>query len=266
MIVSYIRNLYTNSSHLFRSKVIRYKSVFKNFGEVLGVVFYISFIFERFLMPVFREFGDSEITHTKLVLTIFGSVMPATIAFLCGFYCLLHSWMNACAELLRFSDRMFYKDWWNATSFAGYYRTWNIVVHDWLYTYIYKDIYEHVFKGCKPVATLCVFTISAVFHEFILAFTFRFFYPVLFVMFNIFGLLLMFITKKELRNLGNILMWLSLSLGNGLLISLYNIEYYARLKCPVSGDSVLDYVIPVSWSCNSISLNPDWKLKAPWSS
>jgi hypothetical protein len=31
------------------------------------------------------------------------------------------------------------QDWWNSTSFANYYRTWNIVVHDWLYTYVYKD-------------------------------------------------------------------------------------------------------------------------------
>ncbi|GCB84355.1 hypothetical protein scyTo_0024966, partial [Scyliorhinus torazame] len=41
--------------------------------------------------------------------------------------------------MLRFGDRMFYKDWWNSTSFANYYRTWNVVVHDWLYCYTYSD-------------------------------------------------------------------------------------------------------------------------------
>lgn len=74
--------------------------------------------------------------------------------------------------MLRFADRMFYKvtifchcqpqkpltflpfcfvpsilivvifflqDWWNSTSFANYYRTWNVVVHDWLYYYMYLD-------------------------------------------------------------------------------------------------------------------------------
>lgn len=31
------------------------------------------------------------------------------------------------------------QDWWNSTSFSNYYRTWNVVVHDWLYSYIYQD-------------------------------------------------------------------------------------------------------------------------------
>lgn len=31
------------------------------------------------------------------------------------------------------------QDWWNSTSFANYYRTWNVVVHDWLYYYGYRD-------------------------------------------------------------------------------------------------------------------------------
>lgn len=32
------------------------------------------------------------------------------------------------------------QDWWNSTSFANYYRTWNVVVHDWLYYYVYRDL------------------------------------------------------------------------------------------------------------------------------
>jgi len=43
--------------------------------------------------------------------------------------------------MLRFADRLFYKDWWNSTGFSDYYRTWNLVVHDWLYTYVYQDMY-----------------------------------------------------------------------------------------------------------------------------
>ena len=83
-----------------------------------------------------------------------------------GFFAILHSWLNAFAEMLRFADRLFYKvrsipycyhasaiqqsrdfivlmmqDWWNSSSFSSYYRTWNVVVHDWLYTYIYKDCF-----------------------------------------------------------------------------------------------------------------------------
>lgn len=32
------------------------------------------------------------------------------------------------------------QDWWNSTSYSNYYRTWNVVVHDWLYYYVYKDL------------------------------------------------------------------------------------------------------------------------------
>jgi len=32
------------------------------------------------------------------------------------------------------------KDWWNSNSFSSYYRMWNVVVHDWLYAYVYRDV------------------------------------------------------------------------------------------------------------------------------
>lgn len=58
-----------------------------------------------------------------------------------GFFAVLHCWLNAWAEMLTFGDRLFYKDWWNSTNFSGYYRMWNIVVHDWLFSYVYQDVY-----------------------------------------------------------------------------------------------------------------------------
>jgi sterol O-acyltransferase len=83
------------------------------FLEVIGIIFYISFIFERFLVPLYHDFGLQNHQKTclseSLVVGMFGSMMPGTLLMLCGFYCLLHSWMNAFAELMRFADRMFYK-------------------------------------------------------------------------------------------------------------------------------------------------------------
>ncbi|XP_058831429.1 sterol O-acyltransferase 1 [Topomyia yanbarensis] len=247
-----------------RTKRIRWSIVFRHALEVLGVIFYISFIFERFLTPLFNRFGDAQITAGNFVLTLFGSIMPGSLSFLCGFYCLLHAWMNAAAELLRFADRMFYRDWWNASSFPEYMRSWNVVVHDWLYTYIYKDSVEYLFKNCRSLGTVLVFTISAMFHEVILGFAFRFFYPVMFVQFEFMGLLLMFITRNLSKDAGNILLWLMLCIGNGIHLSLYNMEYYARRNCPISGGSIVDYMVPVSWSCNGISHNPNWTITAPW--
>lgn len=234
-----------------RNKHTKWRFVAKCVLEIIGIVFYMSFIFERTLIPVFRDFGAAQIKSTAFVLQIFGCMMPAMLIFLSGFYLLLHSWMNAFAEMLRYADRMFYQDWWNATSFPDYYRTWNVVVHDWLYAYIYKDCYEHVFKKSKVLSMLAVFTVSSFVHEYIIAFAFRFFYPVMLVLFQGMGVVVMFITNKEKKSIGNIFMWFSLILGNSLMLCLYNMEYNARRNCPV-GDSVIDYFIPVSWHCNGI--------------
>uniref|UniRef100_A0A2M4ASL6 O-acyltransferase n=1 Tax=Anopheles triannulatus TaxID=58253 RepID=A0A2M4ASL6_9DIPT len=248
-----------------RTKQIRWRIVARHALEVVGVIFYISFILERFLAPLFEKFGHAKISSGSFVLSLFGSIMPGSLSFLCAFYSLLHAWMNGSAELLRFADRMFYRDWWNESTFAGYIRSWNVVVHDWLYTYVYKDCVENVFRNCRPLATVAVFTVSSVFHELILAFSFRFFYPVMFVQFEFMGLLMMFLTRGMSKDIGNVLLWLMLSIGNGLHLSLYNMEYYARRNCPGIGDSIVDYLVPVSWSCNGISHNPNWTITAPWS-
>jgi sterol O-acyltransferase len=76
------------------------------------------------------------------------------------------------------------QDWWNSTSFSAYYRTWNVVVHDWLYTYIYKDFSETLMPNNRIMPKLMVFAVSALFHEYVLTFAFRYFYPVLLLMFG----------------------------------------------------------------------------------
>ena len=67
---------------------------------------------------------------------------------------------------------LFFQDWWNSTSFANYYRTWNVVVHDWLFYYGYRDflwvsglvpvrppkIHHELTMGCPCRVGLCVHT------------------------------------------------------------------------------------------------------------
>jgi len=64
-------------------------------------------------MPVYREFGlpnrHDKPLYKMVVVGVFGSVIPGTFYLLVGFYLSLHAWMNACAELMHFADRMFYK-------------------------------------------------------------------------------------------------------------------------------------------------------------
>lgn len=126
-----------------------------------------------------------------------------------------------------------------------YYRTWNVVVHDWLYTYVYKDMYEIVVPRNKVLATYAVFFMSSVFHEYILALTFRFFYPVLLILFGGIGFAVAFAKKGA----HNVLMWLSFFIGMGFLVSMYTHECYARINCPPYHDKFLDFFIPRGWTC-----------------
>ncbi|XP_003398853.1 sterol O-acyltransferase 1 [Bombus terrestris] len=228
-----------------RLKRIRWNIVLSNFVEVITIIIFVALLYERLLYPNYRDFGKHPVEVGKMMLNILSSMLPGILMFVCGFYLLLHCWMNASAELLRFADKMFYKDWWNSICFSTYYRTWNIVVHDWLYTYIYKDMYEILTPGNRTISTCAVFAISAIIHEYILSFTTHFFYPVMLILFGVIGLTVVFVLKTA----GNVFLWFSLSVGNGVMVSLYCMEYFARINCPPVRDDFWDVFIPRSWAC-----------------
>uniref|UniRef100_A0A3Q2XBT3 Sterol O-acyltransferase 1 n=1 Tax=Hippocampus comes TaxID=109280 RepID=A0A3Q2XBT3_HIPCM len=92
-----------------RSPMIRWGYVATKLLQVLGCLFYAYYVFVRLCIPQFRSIS----LHFSVI--------------------------QLAAIMLQFGDRMFYKDWWNSTSFANYYRTWNVVVHDWLFHYVYRD-------------------------------------------------------------------------------------------------------------------------------
>ncbi|XP_046390291.1 sterol O-acyltransferase 1-like [Ischnura elegans] len=242
-----------------RTKMIRWKVVAWHFAEVAEIIFYSSFVFSHFLMPSYKNFGLETLKVGTLTVNLFKSMMPSMLIFLCGFYLLLHCWMNAFAEMMQFSDRMFYKDWWTSSTFAMYYRTWNVVVHDWLYTYVYKDVHEllsppgvgGVASRSRVIPQLMVFGVSALFHEYIITFCLRSFYPVLLIIFGVFGVLLVFLTKYEGAG-GNIFMWLAICSGNGIVVSLYFMEWYARKHCPPHPDPHWDFYVPRSWYCSRL--------------
>jgi sterol O-acyltransferase len=76
------------------------------------------------------------------------------------------------------------QDWWAVSSQAAYFRSWNIIVHDWLYTYIYRDFSEILIPGKRFFHAVVVFIISAIFHEYVMTITLRFFYPMMFLAFG----------------------------------------------------------------------------------
>ncbi|KAM4545580.1 sterol O-acyltransferase 1-like [Odontesthes bonariensis] len=244
-----------------RNPVIRWSYVATKLLQVLGCLFYAYYVFVRLCIPQFHSISLQLFDLRAMVLGVFNSILPGVFFLFLGFFALLHCWLNAFAEMLRFADRMFYKDWWNSTSFANYYRTWNVVVHDWLYYYVYRDFLWVSEKRFRAAAMFFVFMLSAVVHEYILAVCFGVFYPVLFCLFMCFGVMFNFILHDQRKGpIWNIIMWTSLFLGPGVIICLYSQEWYAQRYCPLKESSFLELLKPRSWSCQRGSMADSDKL------
>jgi sterol O-acyltransferase len=125
-----------------RTRSTNWSLVATYFAEIIGSIIYTYCLFDRFCVPVFRSLKIKDMTWKTYVHLISISIMPGALMQLMIFFALLHCWHNAFAEILRFGDRQFYLDWWNSTSYNVYYRTWNTLVHDWLHSYIYQDLYR----------------------------------------------------------------------------------------------------------------------------
>jgi diacylglycerol O-acyltransferase-1 len=155
-----------------------------------------------------------------------------TYLWLLIFYFYFHLYLNLFAEILRFGDRVFYKDWWNSSELSAYWRLWNQPVHYWLIRHVYFPCIRH--KINKPVSTLIVFTLSAIMHEVLVSVPFHMIRPWSFL-----GIMmqvpLVGITKYIYRkypgtSVGNIIFWLSFCVvGQPMAVMLYTVDYqYAQ--------------------------------------
>ncbi|XP_060529892.1 sterol O-acyltransferase 1-like [Cylas formicarius] len=234
-----------------RSKTIRWNFILERSAEIIGVIFYYAFLVEKFMIQPYQHIGLKRFTASQIILSICENSACGLLCLLCGFYVVLHSVQNLVGELLRFGDRMFYKDWWTSTNYPEYFRTWNVVVYDWLYTYIYKDIYEFLVPGNKSVAKFAVFVISAIVHEWVLTYMFHFFFPALFMVFLFSGTVMTFFRTPKL-DIINVIFWYFLAFGSGLLTSLYSMEYFVRINVPVENHTLWEVFVPRLFTCDCI--------------
>ncbi|GMH43556.1 hypothetical protein BSKO_11478 [Bryopsis sp. KO-2023] len=148
-----------------RSGKIRFRWLGRRCLEFIVTLALLMVITDQYIFPAvqnsvasIRERNTGVYVERVLKLSI-----PVVYAWLCMFYLLFHVWLNILAELLRFGDREFYKDWWNATNLGEYWRMWNMPVHKWMLRTVY---YPAVNWGIgRNAAMLLVFFVSAVFHE-----------------------------------------------------------------------------------------------------
>lgn len=235
---------------LSRTKSTNWKYAFTCLVEFIATLMFFCFILLRFIFPHYEDFGLRKYTYNEIIVSLFSTGIASVLLLIIIFYMVLHCFQNLFAEILRFGDRQFYTDWWNCSSYQEYFRTWNIIVHDWLYAYIYKDVYEVLTNGNKKMAKLVVFVLSALVHEYLMYNTLGFFFPVMFIQF-FFGALASFIHTPK-SNTRRMFFWLGLIVGTGILTSLYTIEFYARYNLPKEELSWKNILIPKWTRCDCL--------------
>ena len=178
-----------------------------------------------------------------------------TYLWLIVFYFYFHLWFNLFAELLRFGDRVFYKDWWNSSEVSAYWRLWNLPVHYWLVRHLYFPCVRNNIP--KRVATFAVFFFSAVMHEVLISIPFQMLRPWSFL--GMMGQVpLIVITKYLYRkfpgsSVGNILFWVSFCVvGQPMAILLYTIDYkYGKMQ---EGTTTMDGLQTCRWDFGNTCL------------
>jgi diacylglycerol O-acyltransferase-1 len=119
---------YPRTSHVRKGWLIRQIILYLIFTGIQG------FIIEQYINPIVAN-SQHPLKGGLLnaVETVLRLSLPNVYLWLCMFYCFFHLWLNILAEILRFGDREFYKDWWNAKTIDEYWRKWNMVCFSFLY-------------------------------------------------------------------------------------------------------------------------------------
>lgn len=211
-----------------KTRKIRWNIVFKNAVTFMFLIFYVWSIFKAMCIPLFKDTVENPGGIRQFFSSVIFSTISGIVCLLSLFYGILHCWVNLFGELLKFGDRLFYEDWWNVRDFAGYYRKWNIIVHEFLYYYIYQDSIRFT-RGAfsRSNAKFLVFFISALVHEVIVTCGCGFFFPMLFIMFGGPGVVF---TSFKFGNspYSGTLFWVLMLIGSGILMVTFCREFYAR--------------------------------------
>lgn len=218
-----------------RAPFIRWQKVLKLLVLLFLSVVLVLFLCAQIVVPNLNNLViDLENSQGEVRVHVLGDYLlrmsiASTYIWLLGFFAFFHCFMNITAELLRFGDRVFYRDWWNASEVSAYWRLWNMPVHYWLVRHVY---FPSIRVGLsKKGATFVVFFLSAVLHEVLISVPCH--------MVRVWSFLammgqipLIIITKKIDKripgsSLGNVIFWLSFCIvGQPMAMLLYTIDYW----------------------------------------
>ncbi|XP_060596411.1 diacylglycerol O-acyltransferase 1-like isoform X1 [Ruditapes philippinarum] len=211
-----------------RSLRIRKRFLISRIIEMLFIIQVIGACIQQWILPLVHNSMKplEEMDGARVVERLLKLAIPNHFIWLMFFYWFFHSTLNVIAELLKFGDREFYKDWWNSDTVNQFWSTWNIPVHRWASRHLYKPLVKRGYSRLN--ASIAVFFMSAFFHEYLVSVPLH-----MFKLWAFMGMLgqvpLAILQSKYVHGkLGNMVVWLSLILGQPVAILAYYHDFYVN--------------------------------------
>ncbi|CAI2355064.1 unnamed protein product [Caenorhabditis sp. 36 PRJEB53466] len=210
-----------------RAPRIRKHFLIKRIVELIFLSFLIAALVQQWVVPTVRNSLRplSEMEFSRCLERLLKLAIPNHLIWLLFFYTFFHSFLNLVAELLRFADREFYRDFWNAETISYFWKSWNIPVHRFAVRHIYSPMMRGNFS--RMSAFVVVFFVSAFFHEYLVSVPLK-----MFRLWSYYGMMgqipLSIVTDRIVKGgrTGNIIVWMSLIVGQPLAILMYGHDWY----------------------------------------
>ncbi|KAI0222750.1 Diacylglycerol O-acyltransferase 1 [Lamellibrachia satsuma] len=209
-----------------RSARIRKRFLIKRVLEMIFLWGLMIGLVQQWIVPIMNNsvVPFQQLQFTRIVERLLKLAVPNHLIWLVFFYWLFHSCLNVVAELMRFGDRVFYRDWWNAETVQYFWKNWNIPVHKWASRHLYKPMLSHGYT--KMQANVAVFVLSAFFHEYLVSVPLRMFR--LWAFMGLVGQIpfAIFVNRYLDGKMSNMAVWMSLIIGQPIAILMYYHDYY----------------------------------------
>ncbi|KAI0984961.1 hypothetical protein GJ496_010075 [Pomphorhynchus laevis] len=230
-----------------RTSKIRFYFVLRRIVELVFLCTLSMLIAERWIYPIIDTdpigMWDIQTKPFAVVLKLLKLALPNHVLWIIFFYLFFHSFMNLTAELLKFGDREFYLDWWNASCPNEFWRKWNIPVHRFAHLHVYRPLLNLI--GSRYLAGILVFFMSAVGHEYVASVALRVSGSYMFIglMSQPFLDYLMraciysgknYPINSRRKYIGNILLWIAIIFGQPITAMMYVNDYRLRSRSSVA--------------------------------
>ncbi|KAJ7360634.1 Diacylglycerol O-acyltransferase 1 [Desmophyllum pertusum] len=219
-----------------RNERIRKRFLLRRISEFFFLVGIIIGAIQQWIVPTVKNSLKpiQDMDFARGLERLMKLAVPNHLIWLLFFYAIFHSGLNVVAEILKFGDRTFYRDWWNAPNVGYFWQNWNIPVHRWARRFVFchyytASLYPMLKSGYSSIqAQIAVFLLSALFHELLVSVPLRLFRLWAFLAMLSQVPLHLFVKNflGSYPNYGNVVVWLSIILGQPLAILSYFHDYY----------------------------------------